>query len=156
MFNLAVDCGPLTDPDNGQVNTLNGTIFGSTVTYTCHKESGSRTCGADGLWTSKEPNCQGEVSTQGIQVLILIHFILDLPGSLSEQCTSDGSAIVVSVIAVIWFVISTVIIVLLSCCLIHSKKQKQYVQMILRNGSLVGKCCCTINILSLYPCEVLD
>ena len=56
----AVNCGPLTDPDNGQVDTSNGTTFGSTATYTCHKESGSRTCGADGLWTSAEPNCQGK------------------------------------------------------------------------------------------------
>ena len=58
LLYLVVDCGPLSDPDNGQVDTSNGTTFGNTATYTCHKESGSRTCGVDGLWTSTEPNCQ--------------------------------------------------------------------------------------------------
>ena len=64
LLYLAVDCGSLSNPDNGQVNTSNGTTFGSTVTYTCHRESGSRTCGANGLWTLTEPNCQvtGKIS----------------------------------------------------------------------------------------------
>ena len=55
----AINCGPLTDPDNGQVDTSNGTTFGRIATYACCRESGSRTCGADGMWTSEEPNCQG-------------------------------------------------------------------------------------------------
>ena len=55
----AIKCGPLTNPDNGQVDTSNGTTFGRIATYTCYRESGSRTCGADGTWTSEEPNCQG-------------------------------------------------------------------------------------------------
>ena len=59
-----VNCGSLTNPDNGQVDTFVGTTFGSTATYTCdtgYTLSGSqtRTCGADGLWTSSEPFCQG-------------------------------------------------------------------------------------------------
>ena len=61
---LVTNCGLLTDPDNGQVNTSSGTTFGSTATYTCdngYALSGSqtRTCGADGNWTSSEPFCQG-------------------------------------------------------------------------------------------------
>ena len=56
-FYAVVDCGPLTDPDGGQIDTSNGTTFGNTATYTC---SGFRTCGADGLWTSLESNCQSE------------------------------------------------------------------------------------------------
>ena len=60
------DCGPLTDPINGQVNTSNGTIFRSTATYTCDtgytlNGSQSRMCGADELWTTKEPICQSKL-----------------------------------------------------------------------------------------------
>ena len=58
----AINCGPLTDPDNEQVDTSNGTTFGRIATYACCRESGSRTCGADGMWTSEEPNCQGKHS----------------------------------------------------------------------------------------------
>ena len=60
----AVDCGQLTDPDNGLVDTSYGTTFRSTATYTCdtgYALSGSQTrsCGADGNWTSSEPFCEG-------------------------------------------------------------------------------------------------
>ena len=60
-----VNCGPLTNPDNGLVDTFVGTIFGSTATYTCDtgytlSGSQSRNCGADGNWTSSEPFCQGK------------------------------------------------------------------------------------------------
>ena len=60
----AVNCGPLTNPNNGQVDTSPGTIFESTATYTCDtgyilSGSQSRTCGADGMWTSTEPTCSG-------------------------------------------------------------------------------------------------
>ena len=105
--------------------TSNGTVFGSTATYTCCKESGSRTCGADGLWTSTEPNCQqtGKIQSKKFQELF------DFCCLSTELCaSSEGhtSVIVVSVIAIIWFVISMVIIVLLSGYIIHmKKKQKQ-------------------------------
>ena len=61
---IVVDCGPLTNPDNGQVVTSHGTTFGSTATYTCdtgYTLSGSqtRTCGADGVWTLFTPVCEG-------------------------------------------------------------------------------------------------
>ena len=58
------DCGPLVNPENGQVNISSGTTFGSTATYTCNTGytlSGpqSRTCGADGNWIFSEPFCEG-------------------------------------------------------------------------------------------------
>ena len=63
----AVDCGPLTNLTNGLVHTSNGTTFGSTATYTCDtgymlSGSQSRTCGADGSWTSLEPFCEGSLN----------------------------------------------------------------------------------------------
>ena len=65
FYLLAIDCGPLTDPTNGQVDTSSGTTFGSTATYTCDtgytlSGSQSRTCGADGMWSSSNPVCQSE------------------------------------------------------------------------------------------------
>ena len=64
-ISTAVDCGPLPNPDNGQVDTSSGTTSESTATYTCDNGynlsgSQSRTCGADGLWASSEPICQGK------------------------------------------------------------------------------------------------
>ena len=59
LYVIVIDCGLLMDPDSGQVDMSNGTTFGSTATYTCQMAAGSRTCGADGSWTSAEPNCQG-------------------------------------------------------------------------------------------------
>ena len=61
----AVECGPLTDPDNGHVDMSEGITFGSTATYTCDTGytlsggSQSRTCGADGTWTLSKPLCEG-------------------------------------------------------------------------------------------------
>ena len=61
---IVADCGPLNDPDNGQVDTPSGTTFRSIATYTCDTGfrlfgSLSRTCRADGLWTSTDPFCEG-------------------------------------------------------------------------------------------------
>ena len=61
-----VDCGPLTNPDNGQVNTSNGTILGSIATYTCDtgytlSGSESRTCENSGVWAVlTSPICESE------------------------------------------------------------------------------------------------
>ncbi len=70
----AVDCGSLTDPSNGAVDTSSGTTFMMTATYTCNigyniVGSESRTCGAsgtsgattlsDGVWSSTAPVCEG-------------------------------------------------------------------------------------------------
>ena len=61
---VSVDCGSLINPNNGLVDTSPGTTFGSTATYTCDtgytlSGSQSRTCGADGNWTSSVPFCEG-------------------------------------------------------------------------------------------------
>ena len=61
---VSVDCGSLINPINGLVDTSSRTTFGSTATYTCDtgytlSGSQSRTCGADGNWTSSEPFCEG-------------------------------------------------------------------------------------------------
>ena len=57
-----VDCGSLTDPVNGQVNT-NGTTFGETAIYSCDTGynlvgNNTRTCQATGQWSGNEPTCE--------------------------------------------------------------------------------------------------
>ena len=57
-----VDCGPLSDPDNGMVETPQGTTFGQEATYTCNNMydlvgDGTRTCQADGVWSGTDPTC---------------------------------------------------------------------------------------------------
>ena len=65
-MHLDVDCGfPDETILNGHVDTSNGTIIGSTATYTCntgYSLSGSqlRKCGADRNWTSTAPVCRGK------------------------------------------------------------------------------------------------
>ena len=61
---IAVDCGTLTNPANGQVTYTAGTLFGQTATYSC--DSGYnlvgesvRTCQATGVWSGSAPTCQG-------------------------------------------------------------------------------------------------
>ena len=88
---LAVDCGSLTNPANGQVDTSSGTTFGSTATYTCAigytlSGSQSRTCGADGNWTSSEPSCNGKLFSlveHASPVMHLINKVVDC-GSLTD------------------------------------------------------------------------
>ena len=58
-----VDCGTLSNPENGQV-ALTGTVFGSEATYTCDSAytliggGATRTCQSDGQWSSDEPTCE--------------------------------------------------------------------------------------------------
>ncbi len=69
----AVDCGSLTDPSNGAVDTSSGTTFMMTATYTCNTGynivgSESRTCGASGtsgptgVWSPAAPVCESMLS----------------------------------------------------------------------------------------------
>ena len=67
-ISTAVDCGPLTDPTNVQVNTSSGTTFGSVATFRCN--TGYRLshqqvvmCGADGMWSPASPSCLGGCKT---------------------------------------------------------------------------------------------
>ena len=60
----AVDCGNLTDPDNGSVNHTPGTAFGQTATYSCDTGynlvgDSTRTCQATEEWSGTAPTCQG-------------------------------------------------------------------------------------------------
>ena len=60
----AVDCGNLTDPDNGYFNHTAGTTFRQTATYSCNTGYGlagdsTRTCQATGNWSGSKPTCQG-------------------------------------------------------------------------------------------------
>ena len=60
----AVDCGPLTDPANGQVDHTAGTSLGQTATYSCNTGynlvgNGTRTCQATGNWSGSAITCQG-------------------------------------------------------------------------------------------------
>ena len=57
------ECVQLTDPSNGRV-TINGTEIGAVVSYECDVGYNlvgvqTRTCNSVGLWTSREPVCQG-------------------------------------------------------------------------------------------------
>ena len=62
----AVDCGTLTDPQNGEV-TLTATTFMSTATYSCNSgyilsENETRTCEASGTWSDTAPTCDRKCS----------------------------------------------------------------------------------------------
>ncbi len=62
LYRTAVDCGDLTDPINGTVDTSSGTTFNMTATYTCdtgYTLTGynTRTCGSDGVWMPQAPIC---------------------------------------------------------------------------------------------------
>ena len=64
LFNLIIanDCGSLTNPINGQVDTSPGTNYMSTATYSCDNGyelngSSTRTCSSDGMWTRAAPIC---------------------------------------------------------------------------------------------------
>ena len=66
FFSLAtvVDCGPLTDPDNGSVTHTAGTTFRQIATYSCNTGyslvgDSTRTCQSSGFWSGNAPICQG-------------------------------------------------------------------------------------------------
>ena len=59
---VAIKCGSLADPTNGQVDTSNGTFFGSVATFNCgigytlsHKQV--VICGSDEMWHPASPIC---------------------------------------------------------------------------------------------------
>ena len=59
-----MDCGNLTDPDNGHVDHTAGTIFGQTATYSGNTGynlvgDSTRTCQAAGNWSGSAPTCEG-------------------------------------------------------------------------------------------------
>src|SRR5262249_21389655 len=55
------NCGALTGPTNGSVSAT-VTTYGATATYSCNSGfdvvgTATRTCGADGTWSSSAPSC---------------------------------------------------------------------------------------------------
>ena len=59
---LAVDCGALKPPSDGQV-FFQSTLFLSEATYSCNSGfelvgEATRTCQANGQWSGEEPQCQ--------------------------------------------------------------------------------------------------
>ena len=57
------DCGPLSDPGNGVVDTSNGTTFGEVATFFCDTGysligDDQRDCQSDGLWGGTSPTCE--------------------------------------------------------------------------------------------------
>ena len=62
MYYTVIDCGPLTDPVNGQVDTSSETTFGSTASYSCNNGftlngDNTRICGSNGVWSNLQPSC---------------------------------------------------------------------------------------------------
>ena len=62
---LAVNCGNLPDPVNGNVSTPGGTTFESLAEYRCNEGyklsyPAGRTCLSSGLWSETAPMCEPE------------------------------------------------------------------------------------------------
>ena len=80
-ISTAVDCGPLTNPNNGEVNLSSGTTFGIVATFSCN--TGYRLshqqvvkCGADGMWSPASPSCLGGWHNNVKYILYVIVCIL--------------------------------------------------------------------------------
>ena len=63
FYVLVIDCGNLTDPDNGTVN-FTTTTSKSTATYNCDtgyilNGDTNRTCQSNGTWSGSSPTCAG-------------------------------------------------------------------------------------------------
>ena len=64
-MHAAVDCGSLTNPVDGMVDTAGGTTLGNVAIYSCmdgYELNGSpiRVCIEDGKWNDMEPTCDGK------------------------------------------------------------------------------------------------
>lgn len=64
-MHAVVDCGPLTNPVDGMVDTAGGTTFGNEATYSCINNyeligPPTRVCMQDGVWSETEPTCNGK------------------------------------------------------------------------------------------------
>ena len=62
---IAVNCGDLTVPINGAVDTSSGTTYRETATYTCdtgYQLVGNmiRSCQANGEWSLSAPSCRAK------------------------------------------------------------------------------------------------
>ena len=80
ILSPAVDCGTLTNPDNGRVDTPQGTTFNQVATYTCNSGyelvgNMTRTCQADGMWSESEPFCGKFIAMKCTNVQCIEHVI---------------------------------------------------------------------------------
>ena len=106
-----IDCGPLSNPDNGTVSAPDTTVDG-VATYTCgtgYGPSGSSTrkCQPDGTWSGTDPICVpascpalseppgGTVSAPALTYGSIASYACstgyDLTGVASRKCQSDGT-----------------------------------------------------------------
>ena len=65
VVSTVVDCGALTHPLNGRVDTSSGTTYNQVATYSCDTGYNlfgfsTRTCQTSGMWSSTAPVCVGE------------------------------------------------------------------------------------------------
>ena len=61
---VVVDCGPLSNPQNGRVDTSRGTVLSSLAMYNCDigymlVGASWSVCGPDGIWAPRAPSCPG-------------------------------------------------------------------------------------------------
>ena len=88
IIDAAVNCGSLTDPDNGIVN-YSSTTYNSTATYTCDPmhvlmlfdQEPRRTCLQNGTWSGRVPFCKeciGGVSGDGMSCLGKYTYVITL------------------------------------------------------------------------------
>lgn len=66
LYYTAIDCGPLRDPVNGQVNTPFGTTYGNTANYTCNHGfeligASTQICHSNISWIPEPPFCIGKL-----------------------------------------------------------------------------------------------
>ncbi|XP_064386180.1 sushi, von Willebrand factor type A, EGF and pentraxin domain-containing protein 1-like isoform X2 [Halichondria panicea] len=106
-----VNCGDLTDPSNGAVDTSSGTTFMMTATYTCNTGytligANTRTCGGDGQWTPDAPTCLqliavitssgGPMAGQSFSFTCSLSGGASLQPTLSYQWTREGGLLMTS------------------------------------------------------------
>ena len=73
---MSTDCGPLTPPENGKVDTSPGTQYMDTAAYTCMdgyqlEGSNTRVCQSNGSWEGLAPECVIRGKTPGPEVIKL-------------------------------------------------------------------------------------
>ncbi|XP_052811571.1 neurogenic locus notch homolog protein 1-like [Mya arenaria] len=107
------DCGPLTNPLNGQVLTVDGTEYQDTAVYSCnqgYKINGvdTRTCMDGGQWSASPPTCVikdcGPVANitnglalyspgtlYGATVIYTCNDGYEVTGDTSRACLADGT-----------------------------------------------------------------
>lgn len=88
---IAVDCGELSSPDNGEVDVTEGTRLNAVATYSCllgYRLDGveERTCGPDGQWSDSVPACVGEYCLTDLYIKCVKTFKLH-SNSINHLCT---------------------------------------------------------------------